>query len=128
MRKEHCIALTLGSLPHREYSGNLSAHKVGACRLEVSRGDGNVITQPVIFDYKVNPNSERAGGDDGGCAVPEGGDRVELKNTLLQKLEVLCDKMRETDDVEEGGDGDAGAAKIPPPADAAAAAQHVKRP
>ena len=95
---------------------------MGACRLEVSRGDGNVITQPVIFDYKVNPNSERAGGDDGGCAVPEGGDRVELKNTLLQKLEVLCDKMRETDDAEEGGDGDASAAKIAPPADAAAAA------
>ena len=93
---------------------------MGACRLEVSRGDGNVITQPVIFDYKVNPNSGRAGGDDGGCAVAEG-DRVELKNTLLQKLEVLCDKMRETDGAEEGDDGDGKAAKSASPAEAAAA-------
>ena len=76
-----------------------SAHKVGACRLEVSRGgDGNVITQPVIFDYKVNPNKDSAEKEKEDCeAAAAVDDRVELKNTLLQKLEMLCDKMRAMD-------------------------------
>ena len=60
--------------------------------MEVSRGDGNVITQPVIFDYKVNPNKDSAEKEkEESDAVVD--DRVELKNTLLQKLEMLCDKI-----------------------------------
>ena len=57
-----------------------------------------MITQPVIFDYKVNPDDGGAekernkDEDERGCEA--GDDRVELKNTLLQKLEMLCDKMR----------------------------------
>ena len=69
-----------------------------------------MITQPVIFDYKVNPNdgAEKKEGNDAekvaevdeiGCADSD--DTAELKNTLLQKLEMLCDKMRRTMEVDD---------------------------
>ena len=65
-----------------------------------------MITQPVIFDYKVNPNDGGAekernkDEDERGCEA--GDDRVELKNTLLQKLEMLCDKMRAMEGEDDG--------------------------
>ena len=68
-----------------------------------------MITQPVIFDYKVNPNdgaekkegndAEKVALDEIGCADSD--DTAELKNTLLQKLEMLCDKMRRTMEVDD---------------------------
>ncbi len=90
----------------------VSAHETGDCRLEVAR-DGAVITEPVIFKYKVNPDkpaaAEEAGCQGGGeekalegcddastAAAGEDDDKRELKNTLLQKLELLCDKMAAT--------------------------------
>jgi hypothetical protein len=81
-----------------------------------------VITKPVIFEYKVNPDKKMSSSSssfsegeektgDNGCdadddaaaaaaaaAKDEGeSDRRELKNTLLQKLEMLCDKMKAAD-------------------------------
>ena len=52
-----------------------------------------MITQPVIFDYKVNPNKDSAEKEKDDCEAAAVDDRVELKNTLLQKLEMLCDKI-----------------------------------
>ena len=58
-----------------------------------------MITQSVIFDYKVNPNDVGTDKEKKNVVEDERccDDRVELQNTLLQKLDMLCDKMEGDD-------------------------------